>query len=156
MKQKQCTFVDPPADASGTDNPFDGDIFEAPTKPPSKPDTKALNIIRRSYTDKSYYENQWFFYMTPVGTSALCRHADTTLAKFPMEGGPLFDLKWPSGTFKIQPDGMDCEYKNDGTNPGALWCKGRAVIGCKLEAKRDTQTCMAHVEQTPYVLCEWS
>ena len=120
--------------------------------------TRAINIIYRSYTRKSYYENQWFFYETPVGKSAICRPADQTIAKF----GPYIgyaEPRWPAGTFPVRPFGMDCEYKNNGQNPGALWCKGRSgPIGCKEEdrlASRNGQWCQSDVWQLPYVYCEW-
>jgi len=129
-----------------------------PTKTPSTKNTKAINIILRYYNEMSYYENQWFFYETPVGTSAVCRPAANTLAKFPLPNGfAASDPKWPNGEFPVKPYGMDCTYKNNNENAGALWCKGRnGPIQCKAETNKDPKKCMEHVYQRPYVFCEWS
>jgi hypothetical protein len=119
-------------------------------------DTKAINIIYRSYTVKSYYTNSWYFYETPVGTSALCKSADQTIAKFDTVGGFQEPL-WPNGIFPIKTDGMDCEYKNNDEGAGALWCQGRTEpIQCHQEVDRKAKFCLDTVLQTPYVYCEWS
>lgn len=117
--------------------------------------TKAVDIIFRSSTAKSNQENQWFFYETPVGTSARCKPANNTLANFPLPGGPI-EPKWPNGEFPIRPYGMDCTYKNNNENAGALWCKGRKdPIICKSEKHRLPELCMKDISQKPYVVCEW-
>ena len=100
-------------------------------------------------------------YETPVGQSALCKPANETVAKWSAADGAFMSWPaWPSGTFDINVDGMECQYKNDGTNPGALWCKNQAgPFKCykddKLD-KKDGKYCDgARIYQQPYVYCQW-
>ncbi|KAF2825179.1 hypothetical protein CC86DRAFT_419014 [Ophiobolus disseminans] len=117
--------------------------------------TKAVEIILRSSTAKSNQENQWFFYETPAGTSARCKPASSTLAKFPLPNGPI-EPEWPNGEFPIRPYGMNCMYKNNNKNAGALWCKERKdPIICKSEKHLLSELCMRDVIQKQYVSCQW-
>jgi hypothetical protein len=136
-----------------------------PPPPPKK--TKALSVILQNYIDEITNENTWLFFATDPGVSALCRNEKDAVAKFPAGGGAsmIDNPPWPGGTFKVTIDGMKCEYKNDGSNPGALWCDGRDnAISCQVKDSKDkgkkgTKDCGLKIiwslEQHPVVFCEW-
>lgn len=44
---------------------------------------------------------------------------------------------WPGGSFKLDVEGVKCEYKSDGSNAGNLYCPGR-TIGYKEDALKGT------------------
>jgi hypothetical protein len=127
--------------------------------------TKSISIIYRSSVDKNWAENDWYVYQTPVDVSALCNPADQTVAKWPADDGPWPTVlpsgaPWPAGIFDITVDGMDCQYKNDNTDPGALWCKGRSsAISCwedpRLDEKEGKFCDGGRIYQQPYVYCTW-
>jgi hypothetical protein len=138
MQTKSCKFVDPDKG------------------------TKRITIIYRSLVDMTYAENDWYVYQTTGAESALCKPADQTVAKWSApDGGWLSNVPaWPHGTFDINVDGMECQYKNDNSNAGALWCKGReGPIGCSKDDaldKREGKYCDgSRIYQQPYVNCEW-
>jgi hypothetical protein len=140
MQTKGCRFVNPDKDT----------------------DTKAISIIYRSKVEGTYAENDWYVYQTPVGVSALCKPEDQTIAKWSADDGAWLSNvpAWPTGTFDINVDGMECQFKNDNTNPGALWCKGRSdAISCykdsKLDKKEGKYCHGGRIFQQPYVYCQW-
>jgi hypothetical protein len=70
-----------------------------------------------------YSGNDWYVYETPVGVSSLSRPSDQAVTKWSAADGPgpaSPDTNWPNGVFDIYVDGMECQYKNDNRNPGAL------------------------------------
>lgn len=147
MQTKGCKFV----------SPDKGTALDSESSP-----TKAISIIYRSNVQGTYAENDWYVYQTPVGVSALCRPADQTTAKWSANDGPWLSSAptWPAGIFDINVDGMECQYKNDNTNPGALWCKGRdGPITCykddKLDKKEGKYCDGQRIYQQPYVYCQW-
>jgi len=141
---------------------------ETPSDPPPPPPppaaTKALSIILQNTVDQVGNVNNWLFFATDRGVSALCRKEGTAIANSPAkDGSTLVDNPpWPGGTFKLRVDNMDCEYKNDGGNAGALWCNGKA-ISCQEEVARGKgeagskacETGDVLVQQHPVVFCEW-
>jgi hypothetical protein len=139
-----------------------------PPPPPSSPKkTKALSVILQNYIDEISNENTWLFFATDQGVSALCNDDKNAVAKYPTGGGPsmIDNPPWPGGTFEMAIDGMKCQYKNDGSNHGALWCDGKSgAIACqedsaKNKGKEGTKACgpkiMWSIEQHPIVFCEW-
>jgi hypothetical protein len=97
--------------------------------------TKALSVILQrqnvgQFTFGTFdrnYENKWLFFETDVGVAPGCRLEKESLANPEAGIGAqmIYDAPWPSITQSLKIDGMECEYKNDGQNPGALWCQGR-------------------------------
>ena len=83
-----------------------------------------------------------------------------TLEDEPSKGGVP---TWPAGTFDFKDlHGMDCQYKNDGSNAGALWCGGRdGPISCQADNMRwdkDMKHCEENGPQRYHqalVYCEW-
>jgi len=150
----------------GPDKPQSNPLLP-PTPPASTPpQTKALSINLQNYIDQIGNVNKWFFYATDRGVSALCGKEKDAVASFlAQDGATLIDNPpWPGGTFKVKVDGMDCEYKNDGTNAGALWCSGRGAISCQEEhakgkGEKGSKVCENNGDssrsQHPVVFCEW-
>jgi hypothetical protein len=91
------------------------------------PKTKALSVIMQNFSDESHFMNTWRFHTTDIGVSAICRSDDQAVAEKLTSGDYKVDTPpWPQDTFPITIDGLgDCEYKNDGSNPRALWCGER-------------------------------
>jgi hypothetical protein len=74
----------------------------------------------------------------------------------------IFNAPWPISTQPLKIDNMECEYKNNGENPGALWCKGRKdAISCYEEhAKKDKQPMYCgngdgEIARRLMAYCEW-
>lgn len=133
-----------------------------PPPPPPPQKTKALSIILQctSEQDSSHDKNEWLFFNTSIGVSALCRQ-DTKAKAFPAPGD-LFTLDnppWPGGTFPIYANGY-CECKNNGAGPGSLWCGGSEIV-CQQDDLRwsgKSEPCGAGlwgITQHPVVFCEW-
>lgn len=152
MQTKGCKFVNPDVGTNSNQENADG--------------TKSISIIYRSKVAETYAENDWYLYQTPFGISTLCNPADQTVAKWSADDGTwqLNEPAWPAGTFDItfdiNVDGMEYQYKNDNTNAGALWCKGRSgPIGCYKDPaldKKEGKFCDgANSYQQPYVYCQW-
>ncbi|KAF2733896.1 hypothetical protein EJ04DRAFT_564753 [Polyplosphaeria fusca] len=149
---KGCTFTDPPPGTQGTDD-FDDEVEDPPA------DTNAINIILRQETTETLYPSAWYFYDTPVGESALCKPEDGAIGKFDIDSiVPGTEPPWPNGIYSIKTGGMNCEYKNNNEDAGALWCEGRdGPIGCKKENDYGKgKFCSDRIFQTPYVYCQWS
>ena len=140
-----------------------------PAPPPAHKKTKALSIIYQSYVDElGKLSNTWLFFETNQGVSAVCTSEDKAKAKFPTKGDvrTVDNPPWTGGTYAVKGlDGMDCEYKNDGHDTGALWCEGRDVISCREDAAKgkghdgtmdcDPKAIMKIHKQHPVVFCEW-
>ncbi|KAH5645502.1 hypothetical protein HBI51_111200 [Parastagonospora nodorum] len=155
LQKKGCTFVDPPVSATDEDDDRQPDSFDG--------DVSAISIILRTNVRETFADNDWYVYEIPVGVSALCKPEDQTVTKWTAEDGPWPSNgpDWPAGTFDINVDGMECQYKNDGRgNPGSLWCKGQDdPFTCykdpKLD-KREGKFCDGgRIYQQPYVYCQW-
>jgi hypothetical protein len=132
------------------------------TTPP--PPTQALSIILQNYIDEISNTNSWLFFFTAVGVSALCKSDKEAVLQSSTADDPAMvdNPPWPGGTFPLKLDGMDCEYKNDGGNPGALWCNGRSdAIPCRMDLLKGVEkgkVCdqgLWTIAQHPVVLCEW-
>lgn len=140
-----------------------GDVPPPPTQaPPPVLRNKALAIIIRNTITEADNINEWLFYLTNKGTSKVCDKGKPILtAKAP--GGPSVadNPPWPGGTYELMDlDGMKCEYKNDGSSAGALWCDGRGAIPCSADSLRavgekGTKQCGLGVYDHPVVFCEW-
>jgi hypothetical protein len=150
MQTKGCRFVDPD---KGTALPDDQGAAG---------DTKAISIIYRSKVDTTWAENDLYVYQTTVSVPALCRPADQTIAKWSADDGVWLSNvpAWPGGIFDINVNGMQCQYENGNTNPGALWCKGRSSpISCYKDPSLDKKECKyrdgKRIYQQPYVYCQW-
>lgn len=94
--------------------------------PPPKPSrkNKALSIIYQNYIDDISNENTWLFFNSDYGESSECR-LDTQAMKTVPADGNVDNPPWPAGTYEMGNliDSSSCDYLNDGTNPGSLWCQ---------------------------------
>ncbi|KAH9883147.1 hypothetical protein J1614_000003 [Plenodomus biglobosus] len=136
---------------------------EPETSPAPPPKTKALSIIFQNYIDPIGNTNTWLFLETDIGVSKLCTDEKEAIHKVDAGGGPgtVDNPPWPGGSFPLTLDGLgDCEYKNDGTNTGSLWCSGNE-IKCQedsMKAQSGSETCELGdiaISQHPVVFCEW-
>ncbi|KAF1994058.1 hypothetical protein P154DRAFT_586974 [Amniculicola lignicola CBS 123094] len=126
-----------------------GDL-DGSTTPPSaltpKPG-KSLSIAMVSsvntHAGSANVDSTWTFYTTTVGKAVgscgetegekLTPEEGSTNVKLPAEvAGNTDNPPWPGGSFKLKIEGEECEYKNDGTNPGRLFCPQREIY-CKEE-----------------------
>lgn len=135
-----------------------------PSPPPEKPKTKALSIILQNEINVGNV-NKWLFFITDRGVSPLCKAEKDALKAFDAKDGSTLvdEAPWPGGEYKLKIDGLgDCEYKNSGSDPGALWCSGKA-ISCReedMKAKGEggTKACATGdllIQQHPIAYCEW-
>lgn len=119
------TFTDPPPGTKNTPPTQPS----PPTAEPPKAPTKALSIVVEIPPFYSAKNPQvaWLFFTTDYGKAVDCsanaalvekRNEDTSKAS-----------TYPGGTFNIKLYNEDCQYKNDGTNPGRLFC-GEKQIDC--------------------------
>lgn len=98
-----------------------------PNPPPQE--AKLLSIVLSNYVDESHYIDAWYFHVTEGGESAVCRPNDQVISSVRAENKPSIENPpWPGGEFPLKIDEPgDCYYKNDGSNPGALWCGEKAM-----------------------------
>jgi hypothetical protein len=172
------------ANANGFYNPFRPPLpTSIPTSPkptssptPSTPQpaqaSKALSVIlqrtligeRGPWVTSPNYENKWLFYETDRGVPPGCKPEKDSRAnqKAGDDGKMIMNAPWPSITQPLHIDGMDCQYMNNGQNPGALWCNGRnGAITCYEEnAKKEEQPtyCVngsGEMARRPTAYCEW-
>lgn len=88
-----------------------------------------------SHSGSADISSTWNFYTTTVGKAVgSCGETDGEKIT-PGEGssdvrlsGDLENPPWPGGSFKLKIGGEDCEYKNDGTNPGRLFCPKKQIV----------------------------
>jgi hypothetical protein len=121
-----------------------GDL-DASTTPPSaltpKPG-KSLSIAMvssvNSHAGFAIVDSNWNFYTTTVGKAVgscgetegekLIPEEGSTDVKLPPDvAGNTDNPPWPWGSFKLKVEGEECEYKNDSTNPGRLFCPKREI-----------------------------
>jgi hypothetical protein len=132
---------------------------------------KALNVIWESVLEDG--EFKLLFFETAKGTSAACRPAtDAIRSDAHKINDVVNDFKWLAGTYALSNlDGVDCDYKNDGNNPGALWCedcndtttpkdkKQKSIkISCQVDVATNNKLCLMKDKRTwhtPVVFCEW-
>jgi hypothetical protein len=112
---------------------------------------KALSIamvtIVNSHSGSATYDAQWRFYTTTVGHGVSCDFAsDNRVSEIASQGpsdtisnfsGDHKNLPWPAGVYNLNIEDEDCQYKNDGTNPGRIFCPKRE-ISCMEESKKST------------------
>jgi hypothetical protein len=118
---------------------------------------KTISIILRSDVQGTYSYNDWYVYFVPAGTSAICKPADQTVAKWNApDGGWPSGPQWANGIHGVNVDGMSCEYKNDNTNAGALWCSGRnGAIPCYKSGTPGKYCDGGRIYHEPNVYCQW-
>jgi hypothetical protein len=127
---------------------------------------KAISIIFQQSLDQSgALTNSWLIFGINHGQSAVCWDPESAKAQ-KVTGGDhttIDNPPWPGGEGDMEIkdlDGMDCQYKNRGLNPGRLWC-GERQFECKedngkAEGRIATQSCAkGHVMHHPVVYCEW-
>jgi hypothetical protein len=152
----------------------DGVDAEPPT-PPSPPPAQASKalavILQRELISPAVssgfsliYKNRWLFYQTDRGVPIGCMDEKDALANAKVGGDAkmIFNAPWPSITQSLKIDNMECEYKNNGENPGVLWCKGRKDANTCYEehAKKDKDPkyCRngdGEIARRPTAYCEW-
>jgi hypothetical protein len=88
---------------------------------------KALSIIMQHLIDPISNEVSWQFFASDYGVSPLCHPYQEAALSVTIDGPSDIDNPaWPGGSYTLRNlDGMDCDYLNDGSNPGALWCQDR-------------------------------
>jgi hypothetical protein len=65
-------------------------------------------------------------------------------------------LSWPAGEFRLQIAGQECYYRNNGKNPGRLFCSDRE-IECKEEDGKGKggEKCNAYTTWYAAVQCDF-
>jgi hypothetical protein len=137
---------------------------------------KAISIIMQHLIDPISNEVSWQFFASDYGVSSLCHPYQEAALSVTIDGPSDTDNPaWPGGTFTLHNlDEVDCDYKNDRSNAGALWCQDRneakpengekekkVMISCREEDRRwdhEAKICsegdlsLAH---HPVVICDW-
>lgn len=132
---------------------------------------KALSIVLQravvsgpSSTGPLAILNEWLLFEGPRGQPAGCRpEKEAWRERIDTKERTIDNAPWPKVSIKLSKlDGMECEYKNDGQSPGALWCKERIKpIRCyEDKAKKDKSplTCVQGsfgTERRATAYCEW-
>ncbi|KAH6883067.1 peptidase S8/S53 domain-containing protein [Alternaria rosae] len=173
------------ADAAAHGDDGDDDSPNDSDPPPSSPvpsptpsrKNKTLSIIFRKYEEQVYRENSWLFFKGDYGTSSVCR-PDMEATRTVLVGGDGYVVDnppWPGGTYEMDDliDGVNCDYLNDGTTPGSLWCQDWDAesegplpkdleIQCKEEEVRSrsgAEVCppgpLMFIEHHAVVTCDW-
>jgi hypothetical protein len=115
------------------------------------PKGKSLSIAMVTQVDShsggASYNAQWHFFTTSVGHEVSCdSSSDTQVSEISSQGpsdakanfgGDHKNLPWPAGVYNLNIEGEDCQYRNDGTNPGRLFCPKRE-ISCTEDSKKST------------------
>ncbi|KAF1828223.1 hypothetical protein BDW02DRAFT_617367 [Decorospora gaudefroyi] len=151
---------------------YDGEADSAPGgDKPSK--GKALSIAMvtqvNSHSGGASYDAQRHFYITAFGHGVGCDiSSDDQVSEITSQGpsdaksdfrGDHKNLPWPGGIYNLNIEGEDCEYKNDGTNAGRLFCPNRE-IDCMEESKKSTdeglpECSSSRVKFHPAVYCDF-
>ncbi|KAH5350513.1 hypothetical protein HBI48_165330 [Parastagonospora nodorum] len=111
-------------------------------------------------------ENSWRFFNTNVGRAVGCDQNNSDLVEEVMPEGPSdpklpsnFDstnLSWPAGEFKLQIAGQECYYRNNGKNPGRLFCSDREIECKEEDAKgKGGEKCNAYTTWYAAVHCDF-
>jgi hypothetical protein len=131
--------------------------------------TMTLDVI---YDFANETTNWLFFTSSPAKptTKDTCRTSSPVaiikgsvqVGKFPAKhDGVLnsFDGVWPGGEFKVTPYGKTCNYMNNGTNPGGLWCDGHKLDCLRYPGSemmnRQPVTCANGHNQVGIITCQW-
>jgi hypothetical protein len=138
---------------------------------PSKGKSLSIAMVTQvnSHGGGASYDAQWHFYATAVGHEVSCDPSSDNQvseiankgpsdAKFNF-GGDQRNLPWPAGTYNLSIDGEDCQYRNDGTNPGRLFCP-KKEISCTEDSKKNTDQGLPGCSSTrvkfhPAVYCDF-
>jgi hypothetical protein len=154
-------------DSAGDGDDSDSKSRLSPPSPPTSPEapkTKALSIVLQNEINVGN-ENKWLFFVVDRGVSPLCKKENDALAAFNAKDSPTLvdEAPWPGGVYKLKIQGLgDCEYKNSGNDPGALWCSGKAIScneeNMKSKGEKGTKTCATgdlSIQHHPIAYCEW-
>jgi hypothetical protein len=153
---------------------------QVPEQPPAPPPavtpsvkTKALSIVLAEYwtydpfPETYVFESLgWVFLASDIGKEGSCYVNGATGLK--TINGPLKvqgkvetinDPPSPAGTFQLNVHGEDCEYRNDNTNAGGLFC-GDKKYDCHDDVNRRggvgaTKECSSEFYHHPVITCEW-
>ncbi|KAH5711875.1 hypothetical protein HBI64_042700 [Parastagonospora nodorum] len=136
------------------------------------PKGKSLSIAMatqvNSHSGGASLDARWHFYNTPLNRAVACDDKSPEVKELTPQGpsdpksnfgGNHKELVWPGGSFKLDIEGAQCEYKSDGTNAGNLYCPGR-VVGCKEDRLKATdqglpQCGSSRVKFHPAVFCDF-
>jgi hypothetical protein len=111
----------------------------------------------------------WNFYTTTVGKAVgscgetegvkLTPEEGSTKVELPAEvAGDTDNPPWPGGSFKLSIEGVECEYKNDGTNPGRLFCPNKEISCTEdsmMSKKEGALKCGDRVSLKAVVYCDF-
>lgn len=97
-----------------------------PEATPPKPvlQGKLLSILYQEVRSRvlKMDEKSWLFFESDWLKQPACRSEKEAVKKTKNALGSVEQPPWPGGTYKLNLFGVECDYKNDGTNAGALWC----------------------------------
>jgi hypothetical protein len=169
--------------ATKADHGHKNDNSDPPPSSPTPSPTKsrkneALSIVFQHMIDPISNDNSWLFFKSAYGKSSVCRPYQEATKVIPTEGD-VDNPPWPGGTCSMNNliDGVECDYLNDGSNPGALFCQNwdappptetegplpkNRTIECKEEVRRwdhGAEICSdggdIFVAHHPVVSCDW-
>ncbi|KAH8726885.1 SGNH hydrolase-type esterase domain-containing protein [Phaeosphaeriaceae sp. PMI808] len=131
-------------------------------------DDKVLSIIMQNARVESPggpNDNSWLFFQTSKGESPLCHQETTAMWRIfrepqnaNIDNPPLLGGIYPPESdppFRMKD--MDCRYKNDRTNAGALWCNDKQFAYYEMR-EQQTRNCGGGpitYRQRPVVYCEF-
>ncbi|KAH5421018.1 hypothetical protein HBI46_082250 [Parastagonospora nodorum] len=111
-------------------------------------------------------DNSWRFYTANVGRGIGCDQIGSDVPNEIKPEGPSDPkmpsnmdpekLPWPAGEFKLRVADQECHYRNNGQNPGRLFCPDREIECLEEAAKRKgSEKCSAYVTWHAAVHCDF-
>ncbi|KAF1962964.1 hypothetical protein CC80DRAFT_434319 [Byssothecium circinans] len=131
--------------------------------------TPSLSIGMRTVVSRHIssadIDNSWRFFTTKIGHAVGCDQKSELVNEITPEGpsDPKLpsdvdskNMPWPGGDFKLKIGGQECHYKNNGQNPGRLFCPDREISCTEDSAKsRGSEKCDGYTFWHAVVYCDF-
>jgi hypothetical protein len=96
----------------------------------------------------------WLFLTTDYGKGVGCRTDFLVPFKtVPWATGDA--VTYPGGTWNLDIDGEECQYKNLGDNPGMLFCHGRCITCINDPNEKNEYECGGGYRRQPVFTCAY-
>jgi hypothetical protein len=135
----------------GTKKPDDHPDGDLKASGNTKP-TRALNILGQYVPKAKTFD--WLFLTTDFGKGVGCRTDFLVPFKtVPWAAGGA--VTYPGGTWNLNIDGEECQYKNSGNNVGMLFCHGRSITCINDPEEKNEYGCGGGYKRQPVFTCAY-